>query len=237
MLTGKRTFVSGLGNSLQWRIFSVHRYVPHANRALRNFNMHLNLRQRPLRSRLSLYPLSLFSGESKELYKRSSSRTPSPDRVPSRPLRKRGTSVPIPPIPPSTNPRGELIFSSRVDRSFRESYERYRAAFERMREERERHAAARTWYGMRLWPWNWHWRNEDMGPDAAYLRGGSPANSAVSKGGGTGTDNTPLPSRRPSPARMAAGKARGSGRGSRNASLTPTRSPIDRLRTEGSVST
>ncbi|OBZ66352.1 hypothetical protein A0H81_13675 [Grifola frondosa] len=39
--------------------------------------------------------------------------------------------------PTRTSPRGELIFSSRVDRAFREAYERYRAAFERRRERRE----------------------------------------------------------------------------------------------------
>ncbi|KAI9460637.1 hypothetical protein BJY52DRAFT_1262937 [Lactarius psammicola] len=37
-----------------------------------------------------------------------------------------------------------LIFSSRVERVFREAYERYRTAFERKRDERERQAAARN---------------------------------------------------------------------------------------------
>ncbi|KAF8274033.1 hypothetical protein EI94DRAFT_1794680 [Lactarius quietus] len=51
---------------------------------------------------------------------------------------------------------GELIFSSRVERCFREAYERYRTAFERKRDERERQAAARTWIGWLLQklPWN-----------------------------------------------------------------------------------
>ena len=79
-------------------------------------------------------------------------RTPSPTR-----LGKRSPSAaPITSIPPTTNPRGELIFSSRVDRNFRESYERYRALFERKRDERERAAAARTWMGwisLKM-PWN-----------------------------------------------------------------------------------
>jgi hypothetical protein len=62
----------------------------------------------------------------------------------------------MPSIPPTTNPRGELIFSSRVDRIFREAYERYRAAFERKRDERERQAAARTWSGwfLQKMPWS-----------------------------------------------------------------------------------
>jgi hypothetical protein len=54
------------------------------------------------------------------------------------------------PIPPTNNPRGELIFSSRVDRAFRESYERYRAVWERKREE---HLAAtrRSWLSWPSW--------------------------------------------------------------------------------------
>jgi hypothetical protein len=39
----------------------------------------------------------------------------------------------IPPIPPSQNPRGELIFSSRVEKNFRERYETYREGFEKVR--------------------------------------------------------------------------------------------------------
>jgi hypothetical protein len=51
-------------------------------------------------------------------------------------------------IPPSANPRGELIFSSRVDHHFEDGYKRYRTAFERRREERAREeaAAAGPWY-------------------------------------------------------------------------------------------
>ncbi|KAH9941533.1 hypothetical protein B0H21DRAFT_824367 [Amylocystis lapponica] len=77
--------------------------------------------------------------------RRAAPARPSPSR--SRGASKRTSSVPIPPIPPASNPRGELIFSSRVDRAFRESYERYCAAFERRREERERAAYARRWAG------------------------------------------------------------------------------------------
>ncbi|POY72266.1 hypothetical protein BMF94_4709 [Rhodotorula taiwanensis] len=48
--------------------------------------------------------------------------------------------VPLPPIPPSLNPRGELIFSSRVSPAFREGYERYRGEWERRRAEAKRAA-------------------------------------------------------------------------------------------------
>jgi hypothetical protein len=53
----------------------------------------------------------------------------------------------IPPIPPTTNPRGELIFSSRVSPQFKEGYERYRAAFERRRTEKFREERwKRSWF-------------------------------------------------------------------------------------------
>ncbi|ETW77074.1 hypothetical protein HETIRDRAFT_105720 [Heterobasidion irregulare TC 32-1] len=138
-------FASGMYSE---KIGYANRYVPHANRALRNFNMYLNMRAAPRASMLS--PLSfLLARPAPFSVTPSSPRTPSPTR-----LGKRSSSaIPIPSIPPSNNPRGELIFSSKVDRSFRESYERYRSAFERKRVERERAAAAFTWHA--YLPQNW----------------------------------------------------------------------------------
>ncbi|KZT66117.1 hypothetical protein DAEQUDRAFT_746689 [Daedalea quercina L-15889] len=139
------------------KIGYANRYVPHANRALRSFNMYLNVRQPPLRSKLPTFlnPFSL-------LFPRT---TPSPvpppaparRRSPSPPSgrTKRSSSVPIPPIPPASNPRGEIIFSSRVDRGFRDGYERYRAGFERRREERERMEREKTWWGWALSKMTW----------------------------------------------------------------------------------
>ncbi|KAJ7224786.1 hypothetical protein C8J57DRAFT_1535760 [Mycena rebaudengoi] len=49
-----------------------------------------------------------------------------------RPTPSRSGTVHHPPIPPAANPRGELRLSSRVDRAFRDGYERY-ANFERKR--------------------------------------------------------------------------------------------------------
>jgi hypothetical protein len=116
-------------------------YVPHANRSLRSLNMHLNMRRAP-RSMFSFLPLS---------FKSSSSSTP-PTTIgrSASPKGKLGSSTPqvIPPIPPTSNPRGELIFSSRVDRSFKEGYERYRSAFEKRREEKmKEQRRARGWFG------------------------------------------------------------------------------------------
>lgn len=123
--------------------------------------MYLNLRQPPLRSRI---PFPFFrnfrNAPSPNNSPPSPLRSPTSPRPPSptRPLSKRSPSaVPITPIPPSSNPRGELIFSSRVDRVFRECYERYRSAFEKRREEKERETFfTRTYVGRFLvaLPWN-----------------------------------------------------------------------------------
>lgn len=190
----------------------------HANRALRSFNMYLNVKYRPLRSRIFVNPLAFLSrGEEGEVQP-PSLRTPSPDR-----RRKRGTSVPIPPIPPSSNPRGELIFSSRVDRNFRESYERYRAAFERKREEHQLTEAAKTWRGWRAWPWNWFQRRLLPSPQT---RGHSPSNSIAST---ESAASTPGSSRRSSPVP----RSRAGGRGG-SPSAIPSRlsTPENRTRVE-----
>lgn len=107
------------------------RYVPHANRALRNFNMYFNVRQKPLRAYLN--PINFFTSENAS----SPGHTPTPRRSPS-PASPTRRAAQLAPIPPASNPRGELIFSSRVDSNFRESYERYRTQFEMRREEKER---------------------------------------------------------------------------------------------------
>lgn len=101
------------------------------------------------------------------------------------------TSTVLATIPPSSNPRGELIFSSRVDKSFREGYERYRAAFERRREEKAREEARRNarWFRRRV----------------------SPAGVTVS---GTGTP-TPPASRRGTPPPSLRGRTPSPGVGSR----------------------
>ncbi|GAA5965906.1 hypothetical protein JCM8115_000743 [Rhodotorula mucilaginosa] len=50
----------------------------------------------------------------------------------------------LPSIPPAQNPRGELIFSSRVSPAFREGYERYRGEWERRRAEAKRRAKTKA---------------------------------------------------------------------------------------------
>ncbi|KAG6892617.1 hypothetical protein C0992_013210, partial [Termitomyces sp. T32_za158] len=98
--------------------------------------MYFNVRKPPLRAKFNINynPLAFFFPRDPP--------APAPLPAPATAQRRTrdasplpGTSIPIPAIPPATNPRGELIFSSRVDRAFREGYERHRAAFERRREE------------------------------------------------------------------------------------------------------
>lgn len=97
------------------RIRSANKFVPQANRSLRNFNMYLNTR--PARSAA----LGTSAGSTSSSSSLSSS------------------------IPPAQNSRGELIFSSRVSPDFRQGYERYRAAFERRRAEKMAAKRAQSW--------------------------------------------------------------------------------------------
>ena len=103
--------------------------------------MFLNVRRPPLRSKFYWNPISFF-------FPRPVEPTPvsSPPTLHNRP-RSTSTIRPIPPIPPAANPRGELIFSSRIDKNFRDSYERYRSAFERKRELKEYNERHQKWYG------------------------------------------------------------------------------------------
>lgn len=107
--------------------------------------MYLNVRKPPLRLKFPLNPLSF-------LFPRPSESPPRPTS----PIRASGTSTTLQTIPYTNNPQGELIFSSRVDRGFRDSYERYRSLFERRRDERQRLDDAKTWWGwfMLKMPWS-----------------------------------------------------------------------------------
>jgi hypothetical protein len=130
-------FASGMYSE---KIAYANKYVPHANRALRSFNMFLNVRRPPLQFYWN--PLSFFFPRPVE---------PShPPSIINHRLRSTSATLPIPPIPPAANSRGELIFSSRIDKNFRESYERYRSAFERKREVKEYNERQKRWYGKLL---------------------------------------------------------------------------------------
>lgn len=184
--------------------------------------MHLNMRQ-PNPILKSYIPLPFLRPSS------SPSPTPSSSPSPSPPLSKVQTHTQtqtlshpptrttplkptiIPSIPPTTNPRGELIFSSRVDRSFREGYERYRAAFERRREEKAREYRS----NVRYW-WNGRRREKEtegrsVTPTPPISRRSTPPivvhePTEGGRGGGTGENRR---ERTPSPL----GKERESGGG------------------------
>ncbi|GFZ48356.1 hypothetical protein JCM24511_06104 [Saitozyma sp. JCM 24511] len=147
-------------------------YITHSNKALRPLNLHLNMRRaRP--SLLAHLPAAL--------------RPSLPPVVPPKAVglgkgagpgtgltTRRASTTVMAQIPPSSNPRGELIFSSRVDRAFREGYERYRAAFERRREERAREGKVQWW-----------WRRGTPTPPASR-RGTPPPTPVPNVAGGAG---------------------------------------------------
>jgi len=210
-------FASGMYSE---KIAYANQYVPHANKALRSLNMHLNVRKPPLRSKLPVNPLSF-------LFPRPLDPQPA---SPSSPTATRAAaSTTIPTIPHATNPRGELIFSSRVDRSFRESYERYRAAFERRRDHHQRLEAAKTWWGWFVlkMPWSEKLPMPPITPLSAVTNTPMRTLSASLRGRGTGSAGaTPNSSRRPSPGPRAVGSKHGGSR-----SGTPVRSGPERMRT------
>jgi hypothetical protein len=126
--------------------------------------MFFNTRQPPLRSKIR-NPLSFFFPRPDPITQPNSpeprSRSPSPSPVqtdpPSRP-RSQSASRPIHSIPPARNCRGEIIFSRRVAKEFQEGYDRYRATFEKKRDEairqiREQKSLERWWwlYKLRFW--------------------------------------------------------------------------------------
>ncbi|KAH9915628.1 uncharacterized protein B0H18DRAFT_1041221 [Fomitopsis serialis] len=172
-------FASGMYSE---KIGYANRYVPHANPSLRSklpafLNPFTLLFPRPTPS--SVAPAAPL---------RHRSPSPTASRT------KRSSSVPIPPIPPASSPRGELIFSSRVERGFRDSYERYRAAFERRRDGRERLEREKTWPGWMISKMPWAKASSPLSPTVL------PASAAGSRfrtesGRSRGSDSMP-PSRR-----------------------------------------
>lgn len=222
------------------------RYVPHANKALRSFNMYLNVRTQPLPSRLSRLASKvglsfLFSSppqppptQPSSPVQRARTRSLSP------PFSSRSSALTgnsnsnwndinpiIPQIPPSSNPRGELIFSSRVHGSFREAYERYRENYERklqggtIGQNDSRLAAKRGANSLLDRLRNPFGRSLSDTPFATGTPGvdtptASPDSPLPNQGTlrGRGSTNTPSGSRRSSPAPGSLGK-RGSKRGGR----------------------
>ncbi|KAF7369016.1 Sporulation-specific protein spo7 [Mycena venus] len=191
------------------KIAYANKYVPHANRALRSFNMYFNVRKPPLRSKLYFNPFSFF-------FPRPTEDHPSPPPN-SRAFSSVGptqppTTVPIPPIPPTTNPRGELRFSSRVNYSFQEGYERYRANFERRRAQQQQLERGQGWL-VRITSWR-PWRRDApassssagvSGPGVARMksesgvRSGTPPLAGPQEKEGRGSPATPRRQRSNSP--------------------------------------
>ncbi|KAH8914806.1 hypothetical protein BT69DRAFT_1342230 [Atractiella rhizophila] len=116
-------FTTGLYND---KIAYAHRYIPSANRSLRPLNIYFNASvQERSRSFLSflLYPFPSFYAPAPPMGPTSPT---TPPRSSSPTPRSPAKAVPLAPIPPSANPRGELIFNSKVTPAFRDGYERFR---------------------------------------------------------------------------------------------------------------
>ena len=118
--------------------------------------MYFNIRKPPLCSQVLWNPVNFFFPRPTSNIS-ASNRSPIPS--PSSPqqfsssghTRSQDSSRPIPSIPPANNPRGEIIFSSCVDKSFREGYDCYHLAFEKKREEVVRQTNDRK----RMERWRW----------------------------------------------------------------------------------
>ncbi|TNY18503.1 hypothetical protein DMC30DRAFT_426378 [Rhodotorula diobovata] len=106
--------------------------------------------------------------------------------------------IPLPPIPPAQNPRGELIFSSRVSAQFREGYERYRGEWERRRAEAKRvqRERAKAGQGWRSWVRR-AWGVGDPVQVRAGAGAGAGAAAAGEKSGDKGAEGGEVPRRAP----------------------------------------
>ena len=187
MLIGAPVFVMKTGGYAHYFLCSSS-YIHHSNRGLRQLNMHLNMR-RPPTTIPSFFPdfLRPSSGAkspaSPQLnFTRPTSAAPgvkSPNTSTSTAGLRRPShnATVMSQISPSSNPRGELIFSSRVDKSFKEGYERYRNAFERRREEKAMEEARRS---------GGRWFKRGLSESAVINRTWTPTPPASRR-------NTPLP--------------------------------------------
>lgn len=133
-------FASGMHEE---KIRYAHSYINHSNKALRPLNMYLNVRRPPTTwySLLNLLPLPASLKPAPAPLRAAAAPSPAKNPRPGSARRVSHGQQVMAQIPPSSNPRGELIFSSRVDSHFEDGYKRYRAAFERRREERAREEA------------------------------------------------------------------------------------------------
>lgn len=210
------------------RIVAANRFVPQANRALRPFNMYLNTRpppkvawwkrvlpfvdaSSPIEAGASS-PRSPGAGNNGGATQTRLVRTTANDgsASPTPTVRR----VPIPPIPPSSNPRGEIIFSNRVSPAFREGYERYRNAFERRRREKLEAATRES----ASWPWRFWVSTSAQGKETT---GGAEAYAATPKGGNGDQQQGSTPtSSSNAGAQLSRTGGKGNGSGGRSASPT-----------------
>lgn len=230
-------FASGMYSE---RITAANKFVPQANRSLRSFNMYLNTRAAPRRSIFSYFrqqesaftlrrTTSVAEDKEAQVNREGSDSTTnangdgSANKHPTLSVAA-ARRLHIPTIPPSSNPRGELIFSSKVSNQFREGYERYRAAFERRRAEKMQERRRSGWRG-----WWIFGGGSESSPKSApmSMEGGSVIQQPQPKKGSPasslrGTRSSPRSSRVRPKLNMSTGNVIG-GSGSENSSPTTSR--------------
>ncbi|WWC65387.1 uncharacterized protein I303_108005 [Kwoniella dejecticola CBS 10117] len=229
-------FASGM---YEEKIKYAHSYINHSNKALRPLNMHLNMR----RAKPSLLSYIPYLRHLRSSSPQTSATPPIQPNPPSaRPFlggrstgnnptaRKVSNSTNVmATIPPSSNPRGELIFSSRVDRGFREGYERYRSAFERRREEKQKEESRLNLNSTQWLSWTTSSHKKGIKGGNGNRRNGSPSPSPIPSSRNTPTPTPPLSRKQtppPQPANSGLGVESNTGKTTRaGTALGRRRSP------------
>ncbi|CEH13975.1 UNCHARACTERIZED [Ceraceosorus bombacis] len=161
LLGGTTIFLFFASGMYSERIGAANIFVPQANRALRYFNLYLNVRSPPAVHLFSL----LSAGDA------------NPAGVSSPALATPGSGLVFNP-PSPTNPRGELLFFPRVSTAFKEGYVRYRAAYERRR------STQINSRNMQSWTWrlfHFRWRGSALSDAVPTER--TPLNRSAPDGG------------------------------------------------------
>ncbi|KAG9006779.1 hypothetical protein FRB94_000463 [Tulasnella sp. JGI-2019a] len=258
LTAGTTLFLFFAGGFWAEKIGYANKYVSHANKTLRSFNMYLNVRPRPISSMwimrvlrsstrngnndIASPPLTPITTTSSRRRTRDNFTSYSPPATPTtasaptiekdsgslnltdqdsivtrapptplviRPQRTGGGGVgaQITPIPPPTNPRGELIFNSRVDKTFRESYERYRTAYERAKEEWDRKTyeerVRKAWWSWFLMRRSGSGSNIIPSTPSRIAKGSEGVSPSTGMASSSPTSMTPPASRRGRPARTS----------------------------------
>ena len=116
------------------------RYVPQANRSIRPYNMYLNAATPSILP----FPVPSFHRKPGKLVTITTSTIPSsPPRNPQ--AQQSSPRQPLTNIPPPSNPKGELMFSSRIDPNFIDGYTKFRNEWHKRRAVAHPPASSTAW--------------------------------------------------------------------------------------------